>query len=87
MNLAWVSSNGQITVPVEIQRLLKLKEGDKLLFAQNENGDVIIENASANAIRKAQKAFEGAAKDFGFENEDDVDNYINELRYAKRENA
>ena len=86
MNLARVSSNGQITVPVEIRRLLKLKEGDKMLFIQNESGEIVIENASINAIRKAQKAFEGAARDFGFENEDDVDRYIHELRYGKQEN-
>ncbi|MDR1487091.1 MAG: AbrB/MazE/SpoVT family DNA-binding domain-containing protein, partial [Deltaproteobacteria bacterium] len=32
MNLARVSANGQITVPVEIRRALRLKEGDKVLF-------------------------------------------------------
>lgn len=29
MNLAKVSGNGQITVPVEIRRRLNIKEGDK----------------------------------------------------------
>ena len=32
MNLAKLSANGQITVPVEIRRALGLKEGDKVLF-------------------------------------------------------
>ncbi len=32
MNLAKISANGQITVPVEIRRLLGLKSGDKILF-------------------------------------------------------
>ena len=85
MNLAKLSSTGQITVPVEIRRLLKLKVGDKILFDQNENGDVIIDNASNNAIRKAQKAFEGVANEFGFKNEDDVQKFIKELRYGKQE--
>ena len=58
MNLAKVSANGQITVPAEIRRLLGLKSGDKILFFQNPNGEVVINNASAQAIYKAQKAFD-----------------------------
>ncbi len=34
MNLAKISANGQITVPVETRRLLGLKPGDKILFYQ-----------------------------------------------------
>ena len=30
MNLAKISANGQITVPIEIRRLLNLKSGDKI---------------------------------------------------------
>ena len=57
MNLAKISSNGQITVPVEIRRLLGLKSGDKILFLQKQNGEIVVSNASAQAIRKAQAAF------------------------------
>ena len=32
MNLAKISANGQIIVPVEIRRQLGLKSGDKILF-------------------------------------------------------
>ena len=83
MNLARVSANGQVTVPVEIRRKLDLKEGDKILFFERNNGEVIINNASATAINNAQKAFEGAAKDFGVNSEDDVQSLINEVRYNK----
>ena len=58
MNLAKLSSNGQITVPVEIRRALGLKSGDKILFFEKPDGEVVITNASTNAIRKAQRAFE-----------------------------
>jgi AbrB family looped-hinge helix DNA binding protein len=34
MNLAKISPNGQITVPMEIRRLLNLQVGDKFLFLQ-----------------------------------------------------
>lgn len=83
MNLAKISSNGQITVPAEIRRLLGLKSGDKILFFQNKDGDIVINNASAKAIYKAQTAFEGVAEEMGVYNEDDVQALINEVRYGK----
>ena len=82
MNLAKISSNGQITVPVEIRRLLGLKSGDKILFFQNNEGEVVLSNASASAIRKAQNAFTGAAEAMGVRDEDDVQALIDELRHG-----
>ncbi len=49
MNLAKISANGQITVPVEIRRLLGLKSGDKILFFQKQDGEVVMSNASTQA--------------------------------------
>jgi len=83
MNLAKVSANGQITVPVEIRRALKLKEGDKLLFLQRENGEIIVDNASASAILKAQKAFSDVAKKMGVKDDADVQALVDEVRYGK----
>ena len=83
MNLAKLSTNGQITVPVEIRRMLGLKSGDNILFYQKENGEVIMSNASSQAIRKAQTAFAGAAEEMGISDEDDVQKLIDELRYGK----
>ena len=53
MNLAKISANGQITVPIEIRRQLGLKSGDKILFLQNQNGEIIISNASAAGYPKS----------------------------------
>ena len=36
MNLAKVSANDQVTVPNEVRRKLRLKEGDKLLFVEQD---------------------------------------------------
>lgn len=83
MNLAKISANGQITVPAEIRRLLGLKSGDKILFFQKPNGEVVINNASAQAIFKTQKAFEGVAEEIGVYNDDDVQDLVNEVRYGK----
>ena len=83
MNLAKISANGQITIPVEIRRLLGLKSGDKILFFQKPNGEVVINNASAQAIYKAQKAFEGVAEEIGVYTDDDVLALVDEVRYGK----
>ena len=80
MNLAKISANGQITVPVEIRRLLDLKSGDKILFFQNPNGEVVINNASSQAIYKTQKAFAGVAEQMGVYNEEDVQALVDEIR-------
>lgn len=83
MNLAKISANGQITVPVEIRRLLGLKSGDKILFLQNQDGEIVVSNASSKAIRKAQNAFLGAAEAINIQHEDDIQALVNEMRYEK----
>jgi len=54
MNLAKMSANGQITVPIEIRRALKLKEGDKVLFMQKTSGEIVVNNTFFIAIQEAQ---------------------------------
>lgn len=83
MNLAKISANGQITVPVEIRRLLGLRSGDKVLFYQKQDGEVVLSNASAQAIHKAQSAFSGAAEAMGISSEEDVQALVDEVRYGK----
>ena len=83
MNLAKISANGQITVPIEIRRLLGVKSGDKLLFFQKQDGEIVVSNASSMAIRKAQTAFAGAADAMGICNEDDIQALVDEVRYGK----
>jgi len=82
MNFAKISADGQVTVPDEIRRKLRLKEGDKLLFIERPNGEVLIGNASATAISAAQQAFQGAAGDFGVADDDDVQRLVNEVRWS-----
>ena len=83
MNLAKISANGQITVPVEIGRRLGLKPGDKILFLQNQDGEIVLSNASAAAVRKAQIAFSGAAEVMGVSGEDDIQALVDEVRHGK----
>lgn len=50
MVLAKVTSKGQVTVPVEIRKKLNISDGNKILFYENEQGQVIIENANVSAF-------------------------------------
>ena len=82
MNLVRLSANGQITVPAEIRKLLGLKSGDKILLYQNDSGEIVLGNASANALFKVQNAMEGVAERLGVYNEDDVQKLVDEVRYG-----
>lgn len=55
----------------------------KNLFFQKPSGEVVINNASAQAIYKAQKAFEGVAEQMGVYSEEDVQSFVDEVRYGK----
>ena len=52
-------------------------------FYQKQDGEVVLSNASAQAIRKAQSAFLGAAEAMGISSEEDVQALVDEVRYGK----
>ena len=79
MELAKVTSKGQVTIPVAIRKMLGIQEGDKILFVE-EGEKVVLMNASANALFKAQKAFEGVAEELGIKDEQDVVELVKEIR-------
>lgn len=56
MELAKVTSKGQVTIPIDIRKKLGIKNGDKVLFVE-EAGRIYIMNASMDALREAQNAF------------------------------
>lgn len=84
MELAKVTSKGQITIPIDIRRKLGVKEGDKILFIEDQ-GRVIIMNSSMDALHRAQAAFSGEAERLGLENEQDVVDMIAQLRRERME--
>ena len=85
MELAKVTSRGQITIPVAIRNHLGVKDGDKVLFTFVEN-QVVMTNASVEALHEAQKAFEGEAERLGLNNEDDVVSMVKEIRSERSSN-
>ncbi len=84
MELAKVTSKGEITIPIDIRRKLGVKEGDKILFVE-EQGKVIMMNSSMDALRKAQAAFTGEAERLGLKDEQDVVDLVSELRRERME--
>jgi AbrB family looped-hinge helix DNA binding protein len=87
MELARITEKGQITLPVRIRKKLGVKEGDKLLFIEEENR-VFVANSTIVALKEAQSAFDGEAERIGLKDERDVAGMIKEIRKERRlENA
>lgn len=84
MNLAKVSTMRQITIPMDICKLLKIKPGQKVLFTEKKNGEVVIRNASIEALDEAQRSFKGAAKESNLLTDNDVMNAVREVRYGEK---
>jgi len=83
MELAKITSKGQITIPRDIRVKMNLKTGDKILFFE-ENDKFFLQNSNAVVLSDFQKAMEGAAQEAGFNDPDDVVNYIKQLRKSKK---
>ena len=83
MELAKVTTKGQITIPKSIRELLDLKEGSKIIFIQ-KGEDIVIQNSAMIALEKIQKAFEGEAERLGLETEEDVVEMIKEFRKNRK---
>ena len=83
MELAKITLRGQITIPVEIRKKLGVKDGDKVIFLE-ENGRIIVENSLRLALKDAQEAFRGEAERLGLENEQDVVAMVKEVRKERR---
>ena len=79
MELAKITLRGQITIPREIRRKLGVRDGDKVVFLE-ENGRIIVENAAMLALQNAQDTFRGEAERLGLHTEQDVVDLVKEVR-------
>lgn len=80
MSTARLSEEGRITLPFDVRQILGLKFGDRVAFVQNSSGEIVLANASAQALCKAQSAFKGAADLLGVSNDADVQALVDEVR-------
>ncbi len=83
MELAKITSKGQITLPVSIRRALKLKDGDKVAFIE-KNGQYVLVNPLLLAIREVQDSYSGEADRLGLNDIDDIVNMVKEIRESKK---
>ena len=79
MDVARISVKGQVTIPIGIRKRLGLREGEKVVFMEKDDNIVLL-NPNRLAWKEMQKAFEGAAEEAGFRNEQDVVDYCSDIR-------
>lgn len=79
MELAKITSKGQITLPINIRRALSLKDGDKVAFVEM-NGQFVLTNPTMLAIKQLQSDFAGFAEENGLQDEADVVAMVKEIR-------
>jgi bifunctional DNA-binding transcriptional regulator/antitoxin component of YhaV-PrlF toxin-antitoxin module len=83
MELAKITPNGQITIPMDVLEKMNLKIVDNILFFE-ENGKFFLQNSNSIVLSDFQKAMEGAAKEAGLNSPDDVTRHIKQLRRSSK---
>jgi AbrB family looped-hinge helix DNA binding protein len=83
MELAKITSKGQITLPIGIRRKLCLKDGDKVAFIEMDN-QIVVANPISIAIKNVQEAFAGEAERLGLKDEEDVAALVKEVRKNRK---
>ncbi len=83
MDMARISSKGQMTLPISVRKALNLKSGDKVIILE-ENGRYYIENASMLAFNGVEEAFSGDVEKAGFKTEEELQKYAYEIRKEVR---
>jgi antitoxin PrlF len=86
MELAKITLRGQITIPVAIRKKLGVKDGDKVVFIE-ENGRIVMENSVRIALKDIQEAFRGEGERIGLKDEKDVTAMIKEIREERYYNG
>ena len=79
MEVAKITSRGQITIPIDIRRKLGVKEGDKVVFIEDDNR-IFVANSAKIAFANMRAAFAGEAERLGLKDECDVVALVDEVR-------
>jgi len=79
MEVAKLTSRGQITIPIDIRKKLGVREGDKIVFIEDQ-GQIKIVNAAKIAFTNMREAFAGEAERLGLKDEKDVVALVDEVR-------
>ena len=79
MEVAKITTRGQITIPIDIRKKLGVKDGDKVIFIEDD-GRIVIANAAKIAFANMRAAFDGEAERLGLKGEQDVVVLVDEIR-------
>jgi AbrB family looped-hinge helix DNA binding protein len=79
MEVARITSGGQITIPLDIRKKLGVKEGDKVIFIE-EGNRILVANSAKIAFANMRTAFTGEAERLGLKDEQDVVALVDEVR-------
>jgi len=80
MEVARITAQGQITIPIGIRKKLNLKMGDKVIFYEERDGRVFFENPALLAFNHIQNEMCDAAKGAGFNTEQELQDFAREVR-------
>ena len=86
MEIAKVTSKGQITIPRDIRTKMNIKRGDKIVFFE-DNGKYFLQKSASiavKALKDLQDLMKGEAEKAGFNDPDDVVKYIKSLRKLRK---
>ena len=79
MDMARISVKGQVTIPIAIRKMLGLKEGDKVVFAEKA-GNIVLLNSNRLAFEEFRRDMAGEGERVGWTTEQDVVDYCKEIR-------
>ena len=79
MQTAVVSANGQIVIPNEIVQKLGISIGDTVCVYKKDDG-LIIKPTQLNPFKTMQEFMKGEADKVGLKSEDDVMEWMSEVR-------
>jgi len=79
MEVARITTKGQITIPIEIRKKLNLKEGDKIIFLE-QDGRIYFENAALLSFNRIQDAMAGEAQKAGYNSPEEMNELVKEIR-------
>ena len=74
-----IIQDNKVVIPDEVQKILGVANGYKVMFIADAE-EVRIVNPAVHSMRKLQEAMKGAAEEAGWKSDDDVVNYIKEMR-------
>ena len=79
MEIAKITTRGQITLPIDIRKKLGVRDGDKVVFME-EQGRIVVANAAKIAFANLRAGFAGEAERLGLQDEQDVAALVDGVR-------